>query len=61
MTTRRVKQEYRATAIRLPPDVHAAVHEAAKQQERSFNGQIVAVLRAALLRPQGPTPHEPST
>ena len=52
MTAKRQRQEYKATAIRLPPDVHAAVHEAAKQQERSFNGQIVAVLRAALLKPQ---------
>ena len=47
MTEKRGKREYVATAIRLPPDVHAAVHEAAKQQERSFNGQIVATLRSA--------------
>lgn len=52
MTTKRCKQDYRSTAIRLPPEVHAAVHEAARAQERSFNGQVVATLRAALL-PEG--------
>lgn len=51
-----IKQDgYRQTAVRLPPDVHKAVLEAARAQERSVNGQIVATLRAALVKPQQTT------
>jgi len=40
--------------LRLPPDVHARVKEAAAKETRSLNGQIVQMLRDALkLRDQG--------
>tara|TARA_B100001105_G_scaffold236652_1_gene212619 strand:+ start:24236 stop:24409 length:174 start_codon:yes stop_codon:yes gene_type:complete len=48
MATSATQDDYAKTALRLPRDLHRAVHEAAKQQDRSFNGQIVALLRAAL-------------
>ncbi|MBX7228411.1 MAG: hypothetical protein K1X48_02245 [Burkholderiaceae bacterium] len=37
--------DYVRTALRLPPELHKAVHELATQEERTFNGQIVACLR----------------
>lgn len=52
------QDDYTRTALRLPRDLHKAVHEAARQQDRSFNGQIVALLRAALLPEQAPRPVE---
>jgi len=36
------------TALRLPRDVHAGVHQEAKRQDRTFNGQIVAMLRQGI-------------
>jgi hypothetical protein len=35
------------TALRLPPEIHAKVHEQAEKNRRSFNGEIVAVLEDA--------------
>ena len=52
MSTNSTQDDYAKTALRLPRDLHRAVHEAAKQQDRSFNGQIVALLRAALMQPK---------
>lgn len=40
--------EWARTAVRLPRDVHKEVHEAAKAEDRSFNGQMVALLREGL-------------
>ncbi len=37
--------DYVKTSLRIPPELHKAVHELAKQEERTFNGQIVACLR----------------
>ena len=34
------------TALRLPPDLHAALHEAAAEGERTYNGEIVSRLRS---------------
>lgn len=34
--------------LRLPPELHAEVVRAAKANDRSMNGQIVAFLREAL-------------
>lgn len=48
MAATKSQDEYARTALRLPKDLHQAVHEAAKAQDRSFNGQIIAVLRAAM-------------
>lgn len=40
--------------LRLPPDVHAAIVEIAKQETRSLNGQLVYFLRKAVAE------HKPS-
>lgn len=37
---------YVKTALRLPPTLHAALHQAAKLQERSFNAEILSRLRS---------------
>ncbi len=54
MTSKQPKDGYAKTALRLPRDLHNAVHAAAQAEDRSFNGQVVAVLRAALLPQQTP-------
>lgn len=40
--------DWAKTALRLPREVHAKVHEEAKRNDRTFNGQIVSMLRQAL-------------
>ena len=39
--------------LRLPPEIRVAVQEAAKAQDRSFNSQVVSMLRASLPAAQG--------
>lgn len=36
--------------IRFPLDVHGALHEAQAQDDRSFNGEVIAMLRIELTR-----------
>ena len=43
-------QEIRLT-LRLPPDLHAALQELARRDDRSLNRQIVALLRQAVFPP----------
>jgi hypothetical protein len=33
------------TALRMPPELHKAIHELAKQQDRTYNGQMLAMLK----------------
>lgn len=40
------QKDYVKTALRLPPDLHAALHEAAAQGDRTYNGEILARLRS---------------
>ncbi|WP_278535681.1 hypothetical protein [Delftia acidovorans] len=40
------QKDYIKTALRLPPDLHAALHEAALTSERTYNGEILARLRS---------------
>lgn len=42
--------EYAKTALRLPRELHQAVHAAAKAQERTFNSQLIVLIREALAR-----------
>jgi len=42
--------EYAKTALRLPRDLHQAVHAVAKAQERTFNGQLIVLIRDAINR-----------
>ena len=41
------QDDYVKTAIRMPPDLHKAVHNLAKEQDRTFNGQLLAMLKEA--------------
>lgn len=43
------------TALRMPPELHKAVNESAKKQDRTFNGQLLALIRVGLSQPQGAT------
>lgn len=45
---------YIKTAIRMPPDLHKVVHESAKAQDRTFNGQLLAMLKEAAQQPKQP-------
>lgn len=40
------QKDYVKTALRLPPDLHTALHEAAAEGERTYNGEIVSRLRS---------------
>lgn len=48
MAINQTQSDWVKTALRLPRDVHAGVHEEAKRQDRTFNGQIVAMLRQGI-------------
>lgn len=45
MKTNQTQADWQKTALRLPRDLHRDVHAEAKRQDRTFNSQIVAVLR----------------
>jgi hypothetical protein len=44
MTTNQTQADWQKTALRLPRELHKQIHDAAKQNHRTFNGQIVALL-----------------
>lgn len=51
------QDDYIRTALRVPPDLHAQLHEAAKGNNRTFNAEIVARLQesfdgVAILTPE---------
>lgn len=41
------QDDYIRTALRVPPDLHAQIHEAAKQNNRTFNAEIVSRLQGS--------------
>jgi hypothetical protein len=41
------QDDYLKTALRLPRDLHARIHEAAEKAGRSMNAEIVARLEAS--------------
>ena len=43
---------YRALTLRLPPELHAQLAEAAAAHERSWAGEVRAVLKEHLAREQ---------
>lgn len=45
MATNQTQADWQKTALRLPRDLHQQVHAAAKANDRTFNGQIVAFLK----------------
>lgn len=38
------QDNYIRTALRVPPDLHAKIHESAKQNNRTFNAELVSRL-----------------
>lgn len=40
------QDDYIRTALRVPPDLHAQIHGAAKKNNRTFNAEIVARLQS---------------
>jgi hypothetical protein len=61
MTNSTAKQEdFVKTALRLPRDLHAAIHEAAREGERGFNAEILFRLRQSFKsrRAEQPTAKE---
>lgn len=46
---KRTQEDYIKLQIRLPPELHEATHKSAEANERSFNAEIIAILRATLL------------
>lgn len=42
------QDDYIRTALRVPPELHAKIHEAAKSNNRTFNAEIVARLDGSL-------------
>lgn len=48
------QDDYVRTAIRIPPELHKTVHLLAKSQDRTFNGQLLAMLRESAARVQLP-------
>lgn len=47
------QDDYIRTALRVPPDLHAQIHEAAKANTRTFNAEIVARLQSSFSSLQG--------
>lgn len=45
MATNQSQIDWQKTALRLPRDLHQQVHATALAEDRSFNAQIVAMLR----------------
>ena len=41
------QDDYIRTALRVPPELHAKIHVAAKENNRTFNAEIVARLEAS--------------
>lgn len=51
------QDDYIRTALRVPPELHARIHEAAKTNTRTFNAEIVARLQASFEAPAVATSH----
>jgi predicted DNA-binding protein len=48
MATNKPQDDYKKTALRLPPELHERLHEAATASGRSYNAEIVARLEQTL-------------
>jgi len=53
MTT---QKDFVKTALRVPPDLHRALHEAAVESERTFNAEILHRLRSTFKAKRTITP-----
>jgi hypothetical protein len=48
MASNQTQADWQKTGLRLPRDLHQQVHEAAKEDDRTFNSQIVAFLKECI-------------
>lgn len=48
MATNQTQADWQKTGLRLPRDLHQQVHEAAKAEDRTFNAQIVVLVREGI-------------
>lgn len=48
MATNKPQDDYKKTALRLPPELHERLHEAAAASGRSYNAEIVERLESSL-------------
>lgn len=48
MATSVDQKNFIKTALRLPPELHAAVHESAQKNGRSYNAELIALIGAGL-------------
>lgn len=46
------QDDYIRTALRVPPDLHRAIHDSAAAHQRTFNAEILARLRDSFQHPQ---------
>ena len=51
MATRVDQKHFVKTALRLPPEMHAAVHASAQKSGRSYNAELVFLIERALTLP----------
>lgn len=51
--------KYIGFMTRFPPDVHREVKQAASEDDRSLNGQVVALIRLALAQRKAQLAQEP--
>lgn len=45
------QKDFVKTALRLPPELHQAIHDARKSSERTFNAEILFRLRSTFQSP----------
>lgn len=48
MATTATQADWQKTGLRLPRELHQKVHEAAREDDRTFNSQIVAFLKECI-------------
>ncbi len=58
MAINQTQADWQKTALRLPRDLHQQVHEAARANDRTFNGQIVAFLKECVRSAAQGTEHD---
>ncbi len=53
MKKRSSQDEFVRTALRVPPDLHAQIHDSAKGSGRTFNAELIHLLSSAFRNPAG--------
>ena len=48
MAINQTQADWKKTGLRLPQELHQQIHQAAREDDRTFNSQIVAFLRECI-------------